>query len=454
MRAGVSVTDVTPPVGYRLHGHSLRKGSSTKVHDPLRVKVLTLHDGHRRVALISADLIGYPPPFVEALRRDLRRRVGMAPADLFLTCSHTHTGPCIDSRCRSLPPGHVLPHYIETVRAKIVGGVIEAIAREEPAALSWGRGAVDIGAVNRRKCTDQGVVTAPNPDGPVDPEVFVLRVVRPGGRTAALLFKYTCHPTTLDNAIAEISADYPGVAQRRIERAFPGAVALFLQGCCGDVRPALVVRGAFVGGTFADMERMGRRLAAAALQAAEAARPLRDIRLASRLIRHRFAFDPAALPVDVPSLNALARRTVRENPTWARWIRRWRDALRKSIARGEALAGDQPGDLHLLRIGEVVLVGLPGEAMVAIGLRLQQALDAPVCVTGYTDGDISYIPTREALMQGGYEALTFVFENHPAPFAPTMEDRLVQAVTRRVRALRGGPSALPPRRAPRAKPPR
>jgi hypothetical protein len=51
-----------------------------------------------------------------------------------------------------------------------------------------------------------------------------------------------------------VSVDYPGYAVAEFERAMKGSVAMFIQGCCGNINSKVV------GGTFEDAERLGGAL--------------------------------------------------------------------------------------------------------------------------------------------------------------------------------------------------
>src|SRR5207247_5519431 len=88
--------------------------------------------------------------------------------------------------------------------------------------------------------------------GPVDHELPVLTVHDPQGRLRAVACGYACHATTLDFYLW--SGDYPGVAQLELEKAHPGAVALFWAGCGADQNP--LPRRAVT-----QAEEYGRRLA-------------------------------------------------------------------------------------------------------------------------------------------------------------------------------------------------
>ena len=95
----------------------------------------------------------------------------------------------------------------------------------------------------------------------------VLRVTRADGGPLAIVFGYACHNTTLQAAMTEFHGDYAGVAQRELERRYPGAQAMFLAGCGADVNPS-------PRGTLALVEQHGTALADAVTAALDRVRPL------------------------------------------------------------------------------------------------------------------------------------------------------------------------------------
>ena len=86
------------------------------------------------------------------------------------------------------------------------------------------------------------------------------------------------------------------------------------------------------------------------------------------------------------------------------------------------------GSVQVLNIGEIAIVGLPGEIMVEIGLKIKKKAGKKVIVAGYANGGMGYIPTKKAMSEGGYEATSFLFEDYPAPYAPDMEETLINTV--------------------------
>ena len=80
-------------------------------------------------------------------------------------------------------------------------------------------------------------------------------------------------------------------------------------------------------------------------------------------------------------------------------------AQRKGAARKVAFAErTEPIELSSLQIGDVYIVHLPGEPMVAFQLFAQELKPKMfVAVAAYGDGCPGYICTEEAFSEGGYE---------------------------------------------------
>ncbi len=64
----------------------------------------------------------------------------------------------------------------------------------------------------------------------------MIRVDDLDGNPIATLFRYSAHPVTVGSRSQVASADYPGPAREVLERNL-GGLALFLQGCGGNVNP-------------------------------------------------------------------------------------------------------------------------------------------------------------------------------------------------------------------------
>jgi hypothetical protein len=73
----------------------------------------------------------------------------------------------------------------------------------------------------------------------------------------------------------------------------------------------------------------------------------------------------------------------------------------------------------VIRIGDIAIVGIPGEAFNEIGSRIKMASPAPFTLCcGYTNGALGYLPTTEEYPFGGYEVgINHRHYGNPSPIA-------------------------------------
>lgn len=229
---GVAKADITPPVGTRIFGGYSRKGPSTGLHDSLQMRALVLDMNGYRVGIISVDLIKYCN---RRVIESAKERFNIS--HLLISSSHTHSGP-IFGDYRS--PDHDLPYALRVERA-IIDGLEKAVNNMFPARISSGYKRFPPFGYNR--LTNRGDARAMwrnderIPYGPVDPEVGVIKIEDQEGQPRVILMQYACHPVA--NGINyDISADYPGVAARLVEKEFGNnTICMFIQGGAGDINP-------------------------------------------------------------------------------------------------------------------------------------------------------------------------------------------------------------------------
>ncbi|UCD53011.1 MAG: neutral/alkaline non-lysosomal ceramidase N-terminal domain-containing protein, partial [Phycisphaerales bacterium] len=220
-QAGVATAVITPEEPMWMAGYAARtKPAEGKVHD-LNAKALVLADAQgNRLAIVTLDLLGIDRAMRDWIEERLEQRYNIAPRNLLINASHTHSGPVIRESAYSIY-GHsfynLTPEQLEQSNAysdrlqqQIVELVGDALERLAPARLGYTHARAGF-AMNRRRPTARGVINSPHPDGPVDHAVPVLRVESPEGQLRAILFGYACHSTTL--SFYQYCGDYPGFAQ-------------------------------------------------------------------------------------------------------------------------------------------------------------------------------------------------------------------------------------------------
>jgi hypothetical protein len=347
--------------------------------------------------------------------------------NVMFTFSHNHCGPrlgddLIDYYPVEAEQEELVRQYTDAMVEKAVALVGEALANRTPAIVQSGAGVCAF-AVNRRNNKEAEI-----PDllakgtplvGPVDHNVPVLTVTRPGGQLAAILFGYACHPTTL--SFNTWNGDYPGFAQLELERSHPGAVAMFVNTCGGDQNP-LPRRSVEL------CQKYGHMLAVGVESALK--QTLTPIEPALRT-----AFTYVDLPyLELTSPEELQAAAAGDNAIRARWARR----MLAKRAAGETFAAAYPYPLHAWRLGNnTLLLGMGAETVVDYALRFKKEFGANTWVCGYADDMIAYIPSRRVWEEGGYEGGSNLYEyGRPAVrWGGDIEDRIATGVQQLVKQV-------------------
>lgn len=441
-KAGVSRADITPGEPIWLSGWGSRTKPSQGVSHPVYAKALAFRDDGGNVAVwVTADLLGFPKPMVDAIVTRSRKRFGLGRSQLILNASHNHSGPNLTGlleRYFELPAREtrIIAKYTAWATDRIVTAVGEAIADLAPARVSFGQGLAGFG-VNRRRARAGGRVLATV----VDQDVPVLSVTSPDGRLRAVVFGYACHPTCIEDGT--LNGDWPGYAQSAVEEAHPGTVALFVSGCGGDINPLPRFRPGLG-------ESYGRILAAAVEQVLEAQAKdqatsgqaqggkLRGIRGPLRV-----AFAEAVIPFEkLPTRQELESLWRGADDMTRRAVKFQLSLMKNGDRRPRSLRYP----IHVWQFGsDLKLISLSSEPVVDYAHRFKGAYGwENAWVAGYTDEFISYIPSLRIWREGGYEGHTGMLEcDQPGPFASTVEEIIAAKVEELMQETRGSPRPFP-----------
>ena len=242
LRAGVAKVAITPKTHEPLWGFEDRTDPATGgTSDPLYAHILILEAGGKRLAIVTLDLgRTFGEPSLDYLKEVVSKSSGISC--LLLSASHTHGAPVI----RDDYDG-ARPEWEQRALDGIAAGIKTASDNLQDARIGSGAGSVFIGH-NRLRVKDDGTVgwfeqnPTMVPTSPVDPTVTVLRIDDRNRVPLAILINYACHPVVLGSENSEYSADYPGVTNRVVEKAFGGNVqSFFVQSADGDINPYYAV---------------------------------------------------------------------------------------------------------------------------------------------------------------------------------------------------------------------
>ncbi len=419
-KAGAARVKITPTRPLWMSGYGSRDHPAEGTSLDLWAKALVLEDPQgRRIALVTLDLVGIDRDFAQSVCTAIGEKYHLARAQIALCSSHTHSGPVVG---RTLSAMYFLDDaqrqdvadYTAALEGQLVAIVGEALERLAPAQLAWGNGHSTI-AVNRRNNKEADVPKLREEGrlkGPVDCDVPVLAVRRPGGELAAVVFGYACHATVLP--FYEWSGDYPGFAQVELEKLHPDSVALFFAGCGGDQNP--------LPRKSVDLAReYGRSLAASVNAVLSGVMNAIEGHLETNYAEVSLSFGK------LPTRDEL----VAQSQSADKFVASRGRLLLRQVEGGRPVAAAYPYPIQLWRLGnELQWLMLGGEVVVDYSLRLKKALGAGhTWVAAYANDVMAYIPSKRVLDEGGYEGGgAMVYYGLPSPWNADVEETIVNGV--------------------------
>ena len=336
--AAVASARITPPVGEPLAGYSARSPmASDALADELWAKALSLSNGKQTVTIVGGDILLMLPH----LRDAILRQAAVPRREVYFTATHTHSGP-----------GGYSPRWLtqitlgehdEAIVESLAGAFAEVITRSrtdmKPARIAAAHAVPTPGLVANRM--DKAAAG--------NSSLACLSVLGADGRHVGGLVTFNAHPTCLGRRSRLISADYPGVVQRGLEKRF-GGTWLFAAGAVGSMKPATVLpRGP------RRLEEFGRKVlsVAAALSAGALEGAREEVSLACGI-----------LAVDLPQIQYRISSGWRLSPIIT------------------SLIHDHETYIHVVRINSLVLLGMPGDYSGELSARLERRVGAVAAASG------------------------------------------------------------------------
>jgi hypothetical protein len=403
LKGGCAKVNITPPIGAWLSGYGGRDKPSDDIVDELYARALVLDDGSNSIAIISVDLLWVPLELTNRVRGILKDKIGIPEQNVLICATHTHFGPKIYAETKIGPEvsdNTVDSSYVKTLVRKITDSVFLAHKRMDDVKIGAVKGDIPEIVYNRRPTRADGSVQTTfslplevtatrkiqrGPDGsvsvtftfppegpaltfgPVDPDAWVLRIENAEGQIIGSMVNFACHAvsgSTFSDWFYSISADYPGETMRVVEQ-LEGGVCLFTSGTAGDIVPL----------------RRGRK-------------PRYEIgrALAGETIR-RLQFVQTSDDIEMAAMTREVTLPIRQDLSPDRIIDADKDKTHLTT------------EIQVLRLGDIYILGLPGEILVEVGLDIKKKAGLRnLIITAVSNDTIGYVCHSQAYEQGGYEA--------------------------------------------------
>jgi neutral ceramidase len=366
LKTGWAKVNFTPKSPTPTAGYGVRRGQLyTSVHDSVYVRAMVLDNGLNRTAIVVADLLIIPPPVTELLKKKLAK-TAIPFENLYLGATHTHNsvGGWGDSVTGKLFAGEYNAKNVEMIANAIVKSIELAQKELLPTEIGY-----------QQKSDTAHVYNRLIDNNPTDPQVRTLRLLRQNG-TSALLCSYAAHATMQSSDDIILSRDYPGQLVDSLENG-EANFAIYMAGAVGSMGPKQE-------SGKDDFDRI--RLEADAIEG--------DVQamLGNYTMTQTPVLQTITLPLPLREPNPRISMGWRLRP----WAFRW-------------LFGDYPSYIKVLRVSDVLLVGLPcdfsGEFMAELSLYAKQK-GLHLMVSSFNGGYIGYITPDKYYATDTYETKT------------------------------------------------
>lgn len=421
---GYHKVNINPPLGIGIDGYFVPRFAKGYLDD-ICAGALVLGCDDKRIAVISLDVCMLDTALVARYQKAIEKATGIPVDQIFLTNTHTHTGPLTSPTDMFEAPEAPIRKYADFLEERLVDAVKLALNDMVPTKMGYGTGLAParVAYIRRYRMRDGSTMTCPpidDPDivapiGELDQRVHVLRFDREG-RKPFLLVNYGLHADTVNGEL--LSADWPYWMEKTLDLALEGANCMFICGAQGDVGSTNVhPDSADMNDTEISFDNemkspgmarfVGRALAGTVLQVYDKVYyvDVDSIQMITKTV-------PVKLNVPEPHEIPLARK-YKELHESGRDCDIPYTAMELTTVVAEALRickyENSPAylDLNLLglKIGPVALVGIPGEPFTEVGVKIKETEGFPLILPcALTNGYEGYFPVKSAYDEGGYEA--------------------------------------------------
>jgi len=352
-RAGIAVRTVTPDPLLPVSGGVGPSHPATRKEGELTVRALVFEQDGTRVAIVSADFLGFPSVLGNRVRAAVTE---VPPQNILIGATHTHSGP----DCYGFPDGKggtaADPKYLESVCVRMVETIRQAVSNLEPVRVKIATGEAK-GKIAYNYYAEQLY----------DPHCHVIQFVNTSGPVATLV-NYAIHPEVIGSEAGICSPDLIGPLYDRIATK-GGGIGIFMNSAQGGMVTAdNRLPGGGEARNWEECIRIG------SLVADEALRIVRNTpeQTSPKLF---CAARSLTFPVDSPLMRAL----IKEIP-----------------GIPGAIEGKVTTQMNLINLGSAQILTIPGEALPNIGYYLKRKMRGEHnLLFGLTNDGFGYILTKE-----------------------------------------------------------
>ena len=425
LKAGFAKVNINPPMGIPLRGY-YKERFADGVLDDLEAVALAIECDGVKALLISVDHCGIEQDLSIQYRKLVSEAAKIPAEHIIISSTHTHTAPFAEVNSEN----ELVREYTEFLGKRIADAAVFAVSDLKEARMGYGKGvAPNVAFIRRYVMKDGSIKTNPgvnNPDilkpvGIIDDSVNVLRFDREGADTIVFV-NFANHPDVVGGS--KISADWPGLLRRNVEKILDGTKCIFFNGAQGDVNHVNVhpkdgdLNSMFidfdgVARGYSHAEYIARVITGGVLQAYDKVSYVDIDNVISKQKTIRVPSNKPALE-ELPQahrINNLHNAGRDGELPYEGMMLTTVVAEAARMVRLENAPDTFDMVLSAVKIGPVAFIGIPGEPFSEIGKQIKATegfeMIIPSCNTNGKEG---YFPMQDSYDEGGYEARSSNFK--------------------------------------------
>jgi hypothetical protein len=348
LQIGWATVNITPDHTMPMAGYRPRDRFDD-VHDSLFVRVLVIDNGAAKVAMISVDLLLFPPALYKTLKQALQGKVDF----MYASATHTHNGvgafdPTIGGEIVS---GDYDSAWILHLSEMIQGAVQQADQQKMNATIAYGENyALDL-VSNRLRRSGQK-------DG-----VLRSMLIKRADSSTGIFFTFSAHANSINKTSLSLSGDYPGQVIEKLQESGID-FGMYMAGMVGSHRTEYKM---FRLDNFPLMDTFSRVLT-------------------KRLLNTHYH------PLDDKSSISFGEVPITFGPSQMRLLKN----LRVRPWLFNTVFSPLHGNLTYLKIGNITLVGTPCDFSGELYLNHLKNYEDPLMITSFNGSYVGYITEDRA----------------------------------------------------------
>jgi len=343
---------------------------------PCKCSIIIINYYETKNIIVSADLIWFSFSLVEKIRKKLFKEQGIKENEIVFCASHTHGSPNPDPNIGYGINTDNIENYLyekiftlicKTFKSKKIEIKVNyKILKTNNLSINRRKKALQFNSLPLMK-----MQSLPNYRKNIDKNINLIEFIRKDNQKIEnIIIQYTCHPVCDPNGI--VGADYPGYLKKYLNDSTCKNI-LFMQGFCGDIRPKVIKKNIKLKDKFIKL-LIGDRFRKIVKGDAEyLAKNLYKTIKCNKNLKKEYTLNSniisKTIKLPIPLKNNSYTKNDLEITIWI-----W-DKICFIFMSAEVLSGYNFGKINNLDVINV----------------------------GYSNGMLGYLPTKNDILNGGYE---------------------------------------------------